>query len=162
MCAFWKQSLWAPLQRSQHAQWKFNQILQVLCKVLPSLLQDSSAYCNCHFACEAQRSVEHRAAEGKAQGHAADSGSKILPLVSKTQLNLPNSIDQSRKHYPNHDTGVASMLLYSMPLYFIKDVSMKWSVLQYRAYVVCIFATHLYVRRREILNCPGKSLGMKK
>lgn len=54
MCAFWKQSLWAPLQRSQPAQWKFNQILQVLCKVLPSLLQDSSGYCNCYFACEAQ------------------------------------------------------------------------------------------------------------
>lgn len=70
-------------------------------------------------------SVERRAALGMAQGHTADSGSKILPLTSKPQLNLPNSIDQSRKHCPNHDIGLAYMFLYSMLLCFIKDASMK-------------------------------------
>lgn len=107
-------------------------------------------------------SAERKAAQGMAQGHAADSGSKILPLTTKTQLNLLNSIDQSRKHCPNHDTGLACMFLYSMPLCFIKDVSMKWSVLQYRAYVAYIFVTHSYVRRREILNSPRKSSETKK
>jgi len=51
-----------------------------------------------------RESVEHRAAQGTGQGHTADSGSKILPLTSKTQLNLPNSIDQSRRRCPNHHT----------------------------------------------------------
>lgn len=40
-------------------------------------------------------SVEHRAVQGTAQGHIDASGTKILRLASKTQLNLPNNIDQS-------------------------------------------------------------------
>lgn len=83
-------------------------------------------------------SVAHRAVQAMAQGHTADLGSKILRLASKTQLNLPNAIDQSRKHGPNHDTGFTRVCRYSTKLCFIKDVSMKRSVLQYRAYVVHI------------------------
>lgn len=105
-------------------------------------------------------SVGHRAAQGMAQGHRVHPGSKILPLTSKTQLNLPISIDQSRKHCPNHDAGLAHMFLYRVPLCFIKDVSTTWNVLQNRVYPVCVFATHSYVRREFLkegdLKLPWK------
>lgn len=88
MCALWKQSLSSLAEK--HAQWKFNQVLQVLCKVLPTLLQHSSGYCNRCFAWEAHRF----------------SGAQRVPLTSKPQLTAQHS-DQSRKHCPNHSTGLA-------------------------------------------------------
>lgn len=143
MCALWKQSLSSLAEK--HAQWKFNQVLQVLCKVLPTLLQHSSGYCNHCFAWEAHRF----------------SGAQRVPLTSKPQLTAQHFWPKQKTlSKPQHWPGLG--IPAQQPLLVTEDVSMTWGVSQHRAYGVCIFASHTYVGKREILNCPGMSSEMEK
>lgn len=162
MRAVWKQPLWAPLQRSQHAQWQLNHILQVLCKALPSLLQDSSGYCNCYFGCEAQR---YSGAQSS-PGHGPRSRSWLWK--QNPALDFQNTPKFAEQYRPKQKTlpkpwywpCLSVPIEHAAVFHYRCEHEMECFAVQN---VCSVYFCHpLICEKREILKSPGKSSGMKK